>query len=180
MLYIIGLTVIFMLVLVTFMSRTSEDLLLKGFWRADADFCDRAELEMFVLYLGDNVGYVQHCRNGYLLAANQQGIILNNPIKLTLSGNINLMPGMAKCKNYNAYIDWMESPLDNPETFPSEFQATYYPKYGKLVLHHGDEVLASLWKDCQMSAMTSDDTLLPDDIAGDSNGNGSDSNLEDL
>ena len=164
MLYIVGSIIIFMLVLMTFMSRAAEDSYLKGFWRADADFCDRAELEMFVLYLGDNVGYIRHCRNGYMLAANQQGIILNNPIKLTLSGNINIMPGIAKCKYYNASIDWMESTPDDPNTFPSEFQATYYPKYGKLVLYQGDEVLASLWKDCQMSAMTSDDILLPDCI----------------
>ena len=60
MLYIVGSIIIFMLVLMTFMSRATEDSYLKGFWRADADFCDRAELEMFVLYLGDNVGYVKH------------------------------------------------------------------------------------------------------------------------
>ena len=171
MLYIVGSIIIFMLVLMTFMSRAAEDSYLKGFWRADADFCDRAELEMFVLYLGDHVGYIRHCRNGYILAANQQGIILNNPIKMTLSGNINIMPGIAKCKNYNASIDWMESAPDDPDTFPSEFQATYYPKYGKLVLYQGDEVLASLWKDCQMSAMTSDDTLLPDCINCDDESN---------
>lgn len=164
MLYIIGAIIIFMLVLMTFMSRAAEDTLLKGFWRADADFCDRAELEMFVLYLGDNVGYIRHCRNGYMLAANQQGIILNNPIKLTLSGNVNILPGLAKCKNYNASIDWLESPPDDPNTFPSEFQATYYPRYGKLVLYQGDEVLASLWRDSQMSALSSDDELIPECI----------------
>ena len=47
MLYIVGSIIIFMLVLMTFMSRATEDSYLKGFWRADADFCDRAELEMF-------------------------------------------------------------------------------------------------------------------------------------
>lgn len=165
MLYIIGSIIIFMIVIMTFMSRASEDALLKGFWRADADFCDRAELEMFVLYLGDNIGYIRHCRNGYILAANQQGIILNNPIKIILSGNINIMPGISTSKNYNANIDWLESPLDDSETFPSEFQLTYYPRYGKLILYRGDEVLASLWKDCQMSAMSSDDVLIPDCIS---------------
>lgn len=165
MLYIIGAIIVFIFVLLTFTSKISEDKLLKGFWRADADFCDKAELEMFVLYLGDNVGYVSHCRNGYLLAANEQGIILNNPIKLSLSGNINIFPGMSKCKNYNASIDWLESPPDDPETFPTEFQATYYPKYGKLVLYQGDEVLASLWKDCQMSALTADADLMPDCVS---------------
>ncbi len=179
MLYVIGAVIIFMFVLITFTSRVAEDNLLKGFWRADADFCDRAELEMFVLYLGDNVGYINHCRNGYILAANQQGIILNNPIKLTLSGNVNILPGMARSKNYNAYIDWQESPPEDPETFPSEFSATYYPRHGKLVLYRDDEVLASLWKDCQMSALgASDEKLLPDCITcSDVDDN---SNFEDL
>jgi hypothetical protein len=170
MAYVIGSIIIFMIVIMIFMSRSAEDKLLKGFWRADADFCDRAELEMFVLYLGDDIGYIKHCRNGYLLAANKGGFILNNPIKLTLSGNVNILPGMAKTKNYNASIDWLESEPEDPNAFPSEFQAAYYPAYGKLVLYQDDEVLASLWKDSQMSALTSDEALIPNciDCSGDS------------
>ena len=151
-----------MLVLMSFSSRVSEDTLLKGFWRADAEFCGQAELEMFVLYLGDNVSYVKHCRNGYLLAANKNGIILNNPIELTLSGNVNVMPGIAKIKNYNGYIDWQDSPPDDQDAFPSEFEIAYYPQCGKIVLHKDNEVLASLWKDCQMSALMSDVDLVPE------------------
>lgn len=161
MLYIVGAIIIFMLVLISFNSRVAEDTLLKGFWRADAEFCANAELEMFVLYLGDNVGYVRHCRNGYLLAANKQGIILNNPIELTLSGNINIMPGVAKIKNYNGYIDWQGAEPDN-EVFPSEFEVAYYPQSGKIVFHKDNEVLAAVWKDCQMSALMSDVDLVPD------------------
>ena len=177
MLYIVGAIIIFMLVLMSFNSRVSEDTLLKGFWRADAEFCTQAELEMFVLYLGDNVSYLRHRRNGYLLAANEYGIILNNPIELSLSGNINLVPGIAKVKNYDGFIDWQESPPEDENAFPDEFQVAYYPQCGKLVLHKDNEVLVSLWKDCHMSAMTSDVDLVPDCIADCDGDSRDDSNI---
>lgn len=164
-LYLVGSFIVFMLVLMTFMYRTSESNLMKGFWRADVEFCKKAELEMFLLYLGDNVSYTGNLRHGYLLAANSQGIILNNPIKLSLSGGKNLLPGIATCKKYNATIDWLDTPLDDPTAFPTEFQVEYYPRHGKLVLYRDDEVLASLWKDCQMSALESDESLLPECIS---------------
>jgi hypothetical protein len=164
-LYLLGAIVIFMLVLMSFMYRTSESNLLKGFWKADAEFCERAELEMFVVYLGDNTGYITDYRYGYLLAANKQGIILNNPINLCLSRCTNIMPGLATCKKYNASIDWLDNPPEDPDTFPTEFNVEYYPRHGKLVFYQDDVVIASLWKDCQMSALESDDSLIPDCIS---------------
>jgi hypothetical protein len=151
-----------MLVLMTFAIRKSEDTLLKGFWRADSDFCEQAELELFVVYLGDDVGYIRHCRNGYLLAANKNGIILNNPIRLTIGGNINLTPYLAGQKNYNASIDWQDTPPDDADAFPSEFELAYYPQSGKIVMHKDNQVLASLWKDCQMSSLAANASLIPD------------------
>jgi len=162
-----------MLVLMSFLSRSLEDSSLKGFWRADPQFCEKAELEMFMLYLGDNTGYLRNIRYGYLLAANDKGLILNNPIKITFSGNMNVLPGMSRCKNYNACIDWLdESPGD--DVFPSEFQATYYPKYGKIVFYQDSKVLAILWKDCQMSSLQTEDELLPDSVEKQKNNDGVD------
>lgn len=160
MIYLIGLIIIFVLVLLSFSARSAENKLLKGFWRADAEFCDKAELEMFVLYLGDNIGYVNHCRNGYILAANEQGIILNSPIQMKLSGGTTMSLGLASCKDYAAVIDWQGNEPD-AATFPSELRVAYYPNHGKLLLYQGDQVLASLWKDCQMSAVAADVDLLP-------------------
>ncbi len=167
MLYLIGAVIIFIFVLAYFIARAHENTLLSGFWKADADFCQRAELEMFLLYLGDNIGTLSHCRNGYLLAANEQGIILNNPIKITFAGAHTISPTMSFCKDYSATIDWLEFEPEDPDTFPSEFRAAYYPKYGKLLLYKNDEVIASLWKDCHMSALSADDCLIPESCKDD-------------
>ena len=164
MLYVVGSIVIFVIVLLIFMARGSENTLLKGFWRADADFCNNAELEMFVLYISDNTGYINHTRNGYILAANKQGIILNNPITLSFSGGVHFSPMLVGKKNYTVTIDWNGSPPEDSDAFPSKLQLTYYPKHCKIVLHKDDLVLAALWKDCQMSAMTSSEALLPDGV----------------
>ena len=161
MYYLIGSIIVFMIILMIFICRNIENTFLKGFWRADAEFCNNAELEMFMLYLGDNNSYLSHCRNGYILAANQQGIILNNPIQLDLSLNINLTPSIVKCKKYNATINWQENTPDDSNAFPNKFQVAYYPLHGKLILYKGDEILASLWKDGQMSSLAADIDLLP-------------------
>jgi len=80
---------------------------------------------------------------------------------------------MSRCKNYNACIDWLdESPGD--DVFPSEFQATYYPKYGKIVFYQDSKVLAILWKDCQMSSLQTEDELLPDSVEKQKNNDGVD------
>lgn len=163
MFYIAGALVIFSLVLLIFTSRTMEDKLLKGFWRADPDFCKIAQLEMFVLYLGDNSNYLGHTRNGYLLSANEHGIILNNPITASFSTTFNLLPGFATCKKYNLSIDWQENEPNN-NAFPTDVQVAYYPKHGKLVMYDDDTVYAILWRDSQMSAMDTDENLLPSEL----------------
>jgi hypothetical protein len=132
--------------------RTAETQLMKGFWRADAAFCESAELSMFVLYLGDNKSWIGNSRYGYLLAANAQGIIINNPMQITFSGSYCVEPYMSKFRNYNVHVDWLEEAVDD-DIFPAKFNAAYYAKNGKLVLYADGKVLATLWKDQQMSAL---------------------------
>ncbi len=161
MVYIISVVIIVFIILV-WSFRVNESKLLKGFWRADAQFCENAELSMFVLYLGDNTSMILNSRYGYLLASNSQGIILNHPVQLTFSGSYCVEPYMSQCRNYNVSAEWLDVDVDE-ETFPSEFQAAYYPANGKLLLYSKGEVLASLWKDQQMSALGCGD-LCPDNV----------------
>lgn len=168
-LYLVGGVIVFVLLITIIMYRFTESYLLRGFWRADAEFCENAELSMFVLYLGDNNSYLYESRPGYMLAANAEGIILNNPIVLSMSTGLNFTLGMAKCKIYHATIDWQDNEPEDPDTFPTEFEVAYYPANGKLVMYKDDEVLASLWKDCQMSALESDE-LLPEGLAASKDG----------
>ncbi len=154
--------IIFAIVYLIWSHRTHEAQLMKGFWRADAQFCANAELSMFVLYLGDNKSWVGNSRYGYLLAANDQGIILNHPAQITFSGSYCVEPYASACRNYNVSIEWLDEIAD-ADTFPCNCRAAYYPSNGKLVLYSGDEVLASLWKDPQMSALGCGD-LCPSDV----------------
>jgi len=144
-----------------------EDSLMKGFWRADGQFCQDAELTLFVLYLSDNQSIIGHTRSGYLVASNDQGIILNNPINMSFSWTSNVLPGLSKCKNYSVSIDWQGSPPEDPDTYPTELSVAYYPKYGKLIFYKDDEVVASLWRDNQMSSMDCDDSLTPENLEKD-------------
>lgn len=163
MCYIAGAVVIFVLVVVVLVARAMEDCMLKGFWRATDHFCAEAELELFILYIGDNSSYLGNCRPSFILAANESGIILNNPIDIDFGYSLQLVPCMASCKKYNASIDWHDEPPED-DAFPTDLQIAFYPAYGKLVLYKDDSVLAILWKDQEMSAMDVSTRLMPGEI----------------
>ena len=159
--------VILIILLIIYTSRKIEDTMLRGFWTANASFCQDADLEWFVLYLGDDSGYVGHCRYSYICAANAEGIILNHPITINFGQSMCLKPGITHCKTYNITIDWHDDDPDIEDVFPSNMQLAYYPKYGKIVLYKGDTTKAILWKDLQTSAIASTDSLIPSDVAHD-------------
>ena len=158
----IGYGLIILLLILILHSRYLESGMLSGFWRADAEFCTNAELDMFILYLGDRKLFGS--RDGYLFASNQNGIILNNPVNFSMSGGYSASPVLCKEKKYNITIDWKDMDLEDDNAFPSEFSMSYFPKHCKLVLHKEDTVLAILWKDHQMTAVSSDDVLNPDAV----------------
>jgi hypothetical protein len=165
--FVIGFVVVFTIAILTFHTRSIENTMMRGFWRADADFCHTAELEIFVMYLGGNVSYGGNTRYGYILAKNADGFILNNSVKIDFTGGINVLPTLAHCKDYNMSIDWQDedAPEDekhDEEAFPSELSAAYYPQHQKLVLYSGDSVHAILYKDTKLSAMDSESSLVPD------------------
>lgn len=159
-LYIIFAIILVVVLIWIFSTRTIENFPLKGFWVGDPSFCKNAELTAFVLYIGENTSYLSESREVYFIAANEQGIFLNNPAVLNLSG-IHIRPTVCHEKNYNVNIEWLV-PLDQEDTFPSKCKLAYYPKHGKLVFYEGDTVLAILWRDNIMSAADSNTT--PDTI----------------
>jgi hypothetical protein len=145
-------------------SRYLESNILTGFWRADAEFCNNAELDMFILYFGSPNLLLN--RNGYLFATNCNGIILNNPVNFKISGGFTLNPFICKEKKYSVCIDWNDLTPEE-EAFPSNFSMSYFPNNSKLVLYKDDTVLVVLWKDPQMSCISCDspsDELIPSDI----------------
>lgn len=163
MLYAIGAIIVFFIIVIYYMNRSYENSSIKGFWIADADFCEDAELQMFVLYIGNSISAFKNKRNGYLLVANKDGFILNNKIELNLSRSINL----SNNAEYNLDIDWLDNcpnEEDGDEVFPNRCEMIYYVAHGKIVLYKDNKILASLWKDHQMSSINAGD-LVPDAIS---------------
>jgi hypothetical protein len=137
--------------------------MMRGFWKADMEFCKNADLEFFMMYLGSNVSYAGNTRYGYMLAKNEDGIILNNPIKISFGTAFSLNPFMTFSKKYNASIDWQETE-HNEDTFPSDVTVMYYPSHNKLVFYDKDTVYAILYKDAVLSCVESDASLTPDEV----------------
>lgn len=165
-LYISSAIIIFILVVLTFHNRMIENSMMKGFWKADPEFCQTAGLDIFLLYLGNNTSYgLSHTRTGYFLAKIPDGLILNNSVNIRFTGGANILPTASHCKKYGMHIDWQdtESEPHDEEAFPSELYANYYPFHQKLVLYSGDTVHAILYRDNKLSSMDADDSLLPEE-----------------
>lgn len=130
-------------------SRYIEHSLLRGFWCADADFCARADLQKFVLYIGDQKS---GGRAGYMLVANAAGIIVNNPICISTTA-MTLNPFVNDSVNYSVSISWFEDAAGkvkadhDEEAFPSRCSATFCPKLGKLTLYTKDTTHVILYKE---------------------------------
>jgi len=161
--YVVGGILVFLIIIMCCIVRDIEDSSMKGFWKADAEFCQNAELELFMMYLGDNTSYISNNRFGYILVANDQGFILNNAVKIHFSNSMKFLPIMSNSKEYNVQIDWLDYPPED-DVFPSALNAVFYPKNSKIVLYKDGEVLAVLWKDVQMSALAVSNVLCPDSV----------------
>lgn len=166
---IVILIILFMIILLILNTRNNESTLLSGFWRANAEFCKEAQIDIFLIYIGDS-SLFSNTYPGYILVKNDQGIIINDPIKINFSSDMDFSPSLCDCRNYIIKIDW-EDNEEGYEFFPSEQEVFYYPKIGKLVFSAHDQVFAILYKDNSISDINN---VLPDNVIGDSD-NGSDS-----
>ena len=154
-----GLIITF-IILIIFLMRNIEDQLFKGFWTANSDFCEKAELQLFVLYI-DKQNWLTNTCTGYILAANELGFFLNNNIELSLGYSWNFSPFIACQKKYEASMKILndQDDVENIENineklnFPDKFSIIYFPIDGKLIIYKNDEVLVELWKDTYNSAI---------------------------
>lgn len=169
--FIAGLLVLILL-LIIYIPRLIEDTLLKGFWSANAAFCQEADLKWFVLYIGNSADIFGTSRYAYFCVANENGIILNHYVKINLGYAFVFNPYIAKEKTYNIEIEWKEESNEElqeiEDVFPSKLKMTYYPVLGKIVLYENDTVKSILWKDLQTSAYSYKYDSTPDDLKNNS------------
>jgi hypothetical protein len=167
-LYILGivtLVLLFIIVLLILNSRTIENSLFTGFWKGDPDFCEQSETDLFLIYLGEP-SLFSSTIPGYILVKNSDGLIMNNPFDLSLSGGYSLKPGLSGNKNYDVEFKWTDS-QEEFEFFPSTQELCYYPSYGKIVLYKDTQVYAILYKDHQLSSINAQD-LTPKSVLDES------------
>lgn len=139
---IIVCIVLLIYLLNTYHMRKLENEMLKGFWKADAQFCTSAGLKTFLVQITDD-------NNGYIIVENDDGLIINNPVIFELSG-VSISPTICDCREYNLTINWLGE-KGYQSFFPTKQRLYYYPLDGKLVFSDAKQVYAVLYKDHSIS-----------------------------
>jgi hypothetical protein len=137
------LIVICIYLLYTYTTLSIYDQLLNGFYEADPGFCFESGLDMFYLYLNNDVSMLG-ARSCYILASREGEIIINEPTTAHITSQLtwsNLSSNPAKPKYFNVKFD-----IDDSDIFPNKQSIRFYPDIGKIVLYVGDTITAVLYK----------------------------------
>lgn len=163
---IVGLIIISIFIILVLNTRSIESTLLSGFWSADADFCQKADIDLLLIYVGSSY-WSSSKRPGYILMKNSEGLILNNPVEFSLYGGISINPQVCSSREYSVHIDWLDE--EPPEFFPTELELYYYPNYGKLVFVSDDQIHAIVYKDHALSSTAASSLLVPENTIEEDN-----------
>ena len=150
---------IVLVIILAYLGRSQEMELLSGFWRADADFCNQANLTSFILYIGDGMTK----KRGYLLITNHDGIVINSAVDLEISNILCIRPYIRDEINLNVNFKWLCGDDDYEAIFPSMQNIKYNPKKGKIILMDQETVYAVLYKDNIMTDISAVKKELADD-----------------
>jgi len=137
---LVGIVIILFLMFI-FNIRRIENNMLDGFWTGSPSFMQDAELTVFLIHINSTNSEVP----GYIIMANEEGLIINNPVKFNLSRSFSLSPNILNCKKYSIDIDWLDD--EEPSFFPSKQTLYYYPLTGKIIISDENEATAILYKD---------------------------------
>ena len=131
------------------------DELVSGFYNGDQVFCEESEIDVFCLYLDDEVdssGY----RGGYILMKSGDDLVLNEPTNIRLTRHWNLFG-----KSSPIYYDVEFTELDDMEDFFPKCQTLkFYPATGKIVLYSDDTIYGVFYKsgaESEMKMLMADD-----------------------
>lgn len=143
------------------------DKLLNGFYESDTSFCEEAGIDMFCLYIDDDVDYYGN-RAVYILMHSNDKLILNEPTvaKITPHGFSNMMsPGPDSPKFYN--IEFKDLSDECADIFPHKQIIRFYPIIGKIVMYTEENVITGVfYKNCtqtELKSIMKDDNVLDDE-----------------
>lgn len=118
--------------------------MVNGFYEADTSFCEESGLDMFCLYLDEDVDYYGD-RACYILAKQDNEIIINEPIIANIRYEPKLFDyDISSPKYFN--IEFKDLSDDFEEDFPKNQKIRFYPTIGKIVLFYEDTITAVLYK----------------------------------
>ena len=155
----IGLFVVVIIVMIYYNNLNYQFYALKtlmgGFYEADRSFCEEAEIDMFCLYLDNDVSY--NSRACYVLAKKDDEVIINEPTIAYIKPQwclSNFSTNINSPKYFNIVFENINE--DCVEVFPKVQELKYYPLCNKLVLYSGETVTAVLYKNPVYSELKSD------------------------
>ena len=127
MFIIYGLTVFLLILVIWFTTIYScnhiSTTLLPGFWQIDPEFGDEAELDLFLLYIGEKEAGIRHA---YVLAKNKHGFIINDQAELRMRQSWSSCFNMSACSKKTYDVNFKG--IEEYEHFPAKQQLVYYPE----------------------------------------------------
>ena len=134
------------------------DQLINGFYEADASFCEESEIDIFSLFLDNDVNF--GTRAGYILMVRGDEFIMNEPITAKLQmhylnwNNWSMDPTKEKVFTVEFKGTSEDSAFDElDDVFPSIQTLKFYPNLGKIVMFSDDTITAIMYKNGMNSEM---------------------------
>ncbi|MGL5935629.1 MAG: hypothetical protein ACRCZI_08390 [Cetobacterium sp.] len=138
--------IIVVIILVMFIHITNKnsiyDDLISGFYNGDYDFCDESGIEVFCLYIGDDMDNKGR-RSGYILMQSEEDLLINEPVSIKLCRHWCFTSDVKNPKYYD--VEFSDLDEDN-DFFPSKQSLRFYPNTGKIVLYSKDTIFGVLYK----------------------------------
>ena len=117
--------VVVILVVIIYWNKSMCSGATRGFWIADPDFCQEAEIDSLIMKISKNDAYILGIKDGEIFINENTGINMSNATS-TMGDN------------FTAKISFLD--IEN-EQFPKKATIKVYPYVGKLMLYDKDNNL---------------------------------------
>lgn len=143
--------IIILIIIIVYFVFSTKCKLTKGFWVASEDYCAEAKLKFWLMYIGDSSGFCKF--DGYLLAANDNGVIMNSPVNIEISVNLaSVVAGDVVCGD----VKFVANDSSDELCIPDELQFKADLVNGRIVMSSNEIVYCDLYKDAELSFTTAD------------------------
>lgn len=138
---LILLIIFFILTMCIYQDNNTTKSLLAGFYEADNSFCAESGVDMFCIYIDDDVDMFNN-RACYILMKKDDEFLINAPTVAKLSLQWKSRNNWWSSVTDPKYLNIKFNDFDEETTaiFPKLQEARFYPYCNKIVLYHGDTI----------------------------------------